>query len=73
MMVHYIEQSKEHYKGFDLVLYSYNLDPSNPLRMHRTCKLFYNDEAIAQSNTKKELKDLIDAGLYDKYKTLPLN
>ena len=68
MIVHYIEQSREHYKDFDLVLYPYNLDPSNPLRMHRTCKLFYKDKALAQSKTKKELKDLIDHGLYDKYK-----
>lgn len=68
MIIHYVPQSTEHYKGFDLVIETYSLDPSNPLRMHRHCRMFYNGEAIASSKTKKELKDLIDHGLYDKYK-----
>ena len=71
MSVKYIEQSREHYKGFDLVIELYNLDSNNPLRMHRRCTMFYNGNALAASKTKKELKELIDCGLSDKYNTLP--
>ena len=64
-MIDYTHQSTEHYKGFDLVIETYSLDH---IRTHRKCTIFYNGKSLGVSRTKKELKDLIDHGLYDKYK-----
>ena len=60
----YIEQSREQYKGFELVIELYSLDPNNPLRMHRRCKILKDGESIGIDKTKKSAKDLIDHGCF---------
>ena len=55
-----IEQSREPYNGFELVIELYSLDPDNPLRMHRHCKIYKDGECIGIDKTKKSAKDLID-------------
>lgn len=61
-----VVQSIEEYKGFTLIIvrYSYNLDSSNSLRMHRHCVMYKEGKSIAVSKTKKELKNLIDHNLF---------
>lgn len=55
--------STENYKGFDLVMIGSMY--GNDLTMHRSCKILKNGKALGQAKTKKEIKDLIDHGIYD--------
>lgn len=58
-------QSTEEYKGFTLEIRMYCLTNNN--RWNRQCKIYRNGKCIGVSKTKKELKDLINHGIYDKY------
>lgn len=63
--MHYISQSVEHYKGYDLEIELFSLDSSNPNRLHRHCKIIKDGEVIGIAKTKKELKDLIDHNCFE--------
>ena len=60
----YIEKtlSVENYKGFELVMLG-SVYGDN-MTMHRSCKILKDGVALGQAKTKKELKDLIDNGIY---------
>ena len=58
-------QSTEEYKGFTLEIRMYCLTDKN--RWHRECRIYKDGKRIGISKTKKEVKDLIDHGCYDKY------
>lgn len=57
------ELSMENYKGFELVMFGsiYGRD----LTIHRSCEIRKNGTALGRAKTKKELKDLIDHGVYN--------
>jgi hypothetical protein len=55
--------STEHYKGFELVMLGSIY--GNNLTTHRSCRILKDGKALGQAKTKKEIKDLIDHGIYD--------
>lgn len=55
--------STENYKGFELVMIGSIY--GNNLTMHRRCRILKDGKALGQAKTKKEIKDLIDHGIYD--------
>jgi hypothetical protein len=61
----YIERvlSEENYKGFELVMLG-SIYGDN-MTMHRSCRILKDGVALGQAKTKKELKDLIDSGIYN--------
>lgn len=59
----YLVLSTENYKGFELVMLGSIY--GNNLTMHRSCRILKDGKALGQAKTKKELKDLIDHGIYD--------
>jgi hypothetical protein len=61
----YIERvlSEENYKGFQLVMLGSVY--GNNMTMHRSCRILKDGVALGQAKTKKELKDLIDSGIYN--------
>lgn len=54
-------QSTEEYKGFILEIVMTQYNTGCP---HRTCRISKNGEILGIAKTKKELKDLIDHGIY---------
>lgn len=57
-------QSTEDYKGFTLqVIMSRSDYDKCP---HRCCRISKNGKGLGIAKTKKELKDLIDHGIYDR-------
>lgn len=54
-------QSTEEYKGFTLEIIMTWFATGCP---HRSCRISRNGKALGISKTKKELKDLIDNGIY---------
>ena len=60
----YIEKvlRTENYKGFELVMIG-SVYGDN-MTMHRNCRILKDGTPLGQAKTKKELKDLIDNGIY---------
>jgi len=56
-------ESVEHYKGFVLEIIKYRYWHTKD-GYHKRCILYKDNESIACAKTKKELKELIDAGIY---------
>lgn len=54
-------QSTEEYKGFTLEIIMTRFATGCP---HRQCRISRNGESLGIAKTKKELKDLIDHGIY---------
>ena len=61
----YIEKvlGTEKYKGFELVMIG-SVYGDN-MTMHRRCRILKDGVAIGLAKTKKEMKDLIDNGIYN--------
>ena len=61
----YVERvlSEEDYKGFKLVMLGSIY--GNNTTMHRCCRILKDGVALGLAKTKKELKDLIDSGIYN--------
>lgn len=55
--------STEMYKGFELVMLG-SMYGDN-LTIHSSCKILKDGKPLGLAKTKKELKDLIDHGIYD--------
>ena len=55
--------STEIYKGFELVMIGSHYGKN--LTMHRRCRILKDGKALGLAKTKKELKDLIDCGIYE--------
>lgn len=59
-------QSEEKYKGFTLKIHRFCISDKT-LTYHRECMIYLNDKCLGIGKTKKECKDLIDYGCYDRY------
>ena len=59
-MKHEYIQSKEFYKGFDLIVVMRKLDST--FAYHRECDVWKDGLLISIGKTKKECKELIDGG-----------
>lgn len=55
--------SVEMYKGFELVMIGSHYGDNRT--MHRRCRILKDGKALGLAKTKKELKDLIDCGIYE--------
>lgn len=55
--------SVENYKGFELVMVGWYSGKN--MTLHRSCKINKDGVALGQAKTKKEIKDLIDHGIYN--------
>ena len=54
--------SVEKYKGFELVMLGSTYGKN--LTVHRNCRVLKDGVSLGQAKTKKEIKDLIDHGIY---------
>lgn len=57
-------QSTETYKGYELQIWMYRFLESEHTTFHRKCVVLLNGKEVATGKSKKEIKEMIDAG-YD--------